>query len=174
MLKFGDVSNDLASAGRSAPRDLQLTPKDLQLTPKVPPQSTPPKYPPRVPPRMVTRDLSQRLGNGRAMLVGRFSRPGDHSRSISAHFGDFGPNPLSETSTSALSQQQTSVLSQQQTSVLSQQETSVLSQQKTSILSQQQTFGPEPAEFWPGTRGILARNPDDGSSANSLKLWLMS
>ena len=32
---------------------------------------------------------------------------------------------------------------------------SVLSQQKTSILSQQQTFGPEPAEFWPGTRGIL-------------------
>ena len=85
------------------------------------------------------RDLSQRLGNSRAMLVGRFSRPGDHSRSISGHFGDFGPDPLSETSTSVLSQQQTSVLSQQQTSVLSQQQTSVLSQQKTSILSQQKT-----------------------------------
>ena len=85
------------------------------------------------------RDLSQRLRNGRAMLVGRFSRPGDHSRPISGHFGDFGPDPLSETSTSVLSQQQTSVLSQQQTSVLSQQQTSVLSQQKTSILSQQKT-----------------------------------
>ena len=65
------------------------------------------------------RDLSQRLGNSRAMLVGRFSRPGDHSRPISGHFSDFGPDPLSETWTSALSQQQTSVLSQQQTSVLS-------------------------------------------------------
>ena len=54
-------------------------------------------------------------------------------------FRHFGPEPLSETSTSVLSQQQTSVLSQQQTSVLSQQQTSVLSQQKTSILSQQKT-----------------------------------
>ena len=26
---------------------------------------------------------------------------------------------------------------------------------ETSVLSQEQTFGPEPAEFWPGTRGIL-------------------
>ena len=57
--------------------------------------------------------------------------------------------------TSVLSQQKASVLSQQQTSVLSQQQTSVLSQQKTSILSQQQTFGPEPAELWPGIRGTL-------------------
>ena len=88
------------------------------------------------------RDLSQRLENGRAMLVGRFSRPGDHSRSISGHFGDFGPDPLSETSTSVLSQQQTSVLSQHQASILSQQQTSVLSQQKTSILSQQRTSNP--------------------------------
>ena len=38
------------------------------------------------------------------MLLGRFSRPGDHSRPISGHFGDFGPDPLSETSTSVLSQ----------------------------------------------------------------------
>ena len=66
------------------------------------------------------RNLSQRLWNSRAMLVGGFSRLGDHSRPISGRFGDFGPNPLSETSTSVLSQQQTSVLSQQQTSVLSQ------------------------------------------------------
>ena len=131
------------------------------------------------------RDRSQRLGNSRAIHLGGFLRPGDHSPPISDHFPNFGPNPLSETSKSVLSQQQTSVLSQQQTSVLSQQQTSVLSQQKTSILSQHQTFGPEPAELWPGTRGILriksgVRTPcwslpstrsgqDDGSSANSLK-----
>ena len=62
---------------------------------------------------------------------------------------------LSHYFTSVLFQQKTSVLSQEQTSVLSRQQTSVLSQQKTCILSEQQTFGPEPAEFWPGTRGIL-------------------
>ena len=85
------------------------------------------------------RDLSQTPGNGRRIHLGGFLRPGDHSGPISGHFPDFGPDPLSETSTSVLSQQQTSVLSQQQTSVLSQQQTSVLSQQKTSILSQQKT-----------------------------------
>ena len=69
-------------------------------------------------------DLSQTPGNGRRIHLGGFLRPGDHSGPISIHFGDLGPDPLSETSTSVLSQQQTSVLSQQQTSVLSQQQTS--------------------------------------------------
>ena len=85
------------------------------------------------------RDRSQRLRNRRSVHLSGFLRPSDHSQPISSHFGDFGPDPLSETSTSVLSQQQTSVLFQQQTSVLSQQQTSVLSQQKTSILSQQKT-----------------------------------
>ena len=85
------------------------------------------------------RDRSETLRKHVWIHFGRFSRPGDHSGAISDLFGDFGPNPLSETSTSVLSQQQISVLSQQQTSVLSQQQTSVLSQQKTSILSQQKT-----------------------------------
>ena len=86
-----------------------------------------------------SRDWSQRVRNGGVISMCRFSRPGDHSRPILGDIADFGPDPLSETSTSVLAQQQTSILSQQQTSVLSQQQTSVLSQQKTSVLSQQKT-----------------------------------
>ena len=63
---------------------------------------------------------------------------------------------MSAVETGQMSSVETRQMSQQQSSVLSQQQTSVLSQQKTSVLSQQQTFGPEPAEFWPGTRGILS------------------
>ena len=59
-------------------------------------------------PDLWPRDLSQ---NSHAMHLGPFSGCGDHSRFISGHFGDFGPDPLCEASTCVLSQQQTSVLS---------------------------------------------------------------
>ena len=39
------------------------------------------------------RDRSQRLGNGRGMPGGRFSRPGDHSGPISGHFRPFRARP---------------------------------------------------------------------------------
>ena len=51
--------------------------------------------------RLSGLDLSQRLRKSRGIHVGRFSGPGDHPRPISGHFGDFGPDPLSETSTLA-------------------------------------------------------------------------
>ena len=103
------------------------------------------------------RDLSQRLGNGRAIHLGGFSGPGDHSGPISGRFRRFRARPpicdlnivtLPQVRPLRLQQcvlkqdrcllllPKTSVLSQQQTSVLSQLQTSVLSQQRTSILSQ--------------------------------------
>ena len=108
-------------------------------------------------PELGPRDLSQRLGNVRAIHLGGFSGPGVHSGPISGHFRRFRARPpICDLNTVTLPQlrllrhqncvlrqqrclflqQKTSVLSQQQTSVLSQQQTSVLSQQKTSILSQ--------------------------------------
>ena len=39
------------------------------------------------------REWSQRLGNGRGMPGGRFSRPGDHSGPISGHFRRFRARP---------------------------------------------------------------------------------
>ena len=43
------------------------------------------------------RDRSQRRRNGRAIHLGGFLRPGNQSGPISGHFGDFGPDRLSET-----------------------------------------------------------------------------
>ena len=37
--------------------------------------------------------INKRLRNGRRIHLGRFSGPGDHSRPIWGHFGDFGRTP---------------------------------------------------------------------------------
>ena len=44
-------------------------------------------------PDLGPRDLSQRLGNGRAIHLGGFSGPGDHSGPISGHFRRFRARP---------------------------------------------------------------------------------
>ena len=111
-------------------------------------------------PDLRPRDLSQRLGNGRAIHLGGFSGPGDHSGPILGHFRRFRARPpicnlnivtlpqwrllrlqhcVLRQDICMFLQQKTSVLSQQQTSVLSQQQTSVLSQQQPSLLLQEQT-----------------------------------
>ena len=45
------------------------------------------------------QDGSQRLQNDCRIHLGQFLGPGDHSGSIPGHFGDFGPDLLSEAST---------------------------------------------------------------------------
>ena len=115
------------------------------------------------------RDLSQRLGNSRAMLVGRFSRPGDHSRPISDHFGDFGPDPhLRLQHLSCLNSRHLSCLSSRHLSCLNSRHLSCLNRRHLACLSSR-LLGRPWADFWaviiPHLSGaIIPHLWDDGAN----------